>query len=119
MSILKRIANALGNLLASKKAQVAVATAIAGVVAPRLGTSPTETAYIVGAGIAFVLAQGQADKGKEAAKIAAATDWSASDKVLAARLKIVSEAMASALAPRKPTDPSVPAPAPVPMDTLP
>lgn len=73
---MKRFFKTLGRtvleLVTSKKAVMAVSTGVAGVLGRRYGLDETQVATIVASGLGFVLAQGQADKGKEAAKIVAA-----------------------------------------------
>lgn len=64
----KRFLRAIADLVTSKKAIGAFSTAAAGVVAPKLGLDTTQTAFVISAGIAYVLAQAHADRGKEQAK---------------------------------------------------
>jgi len=93
MSFLKRLGNTLLDLVTSKKAIMAISTGVAGVVGNHYGLNQTELAGIIASGVGFVVAQGQADKGKSAAQIAASAatavnpvNWSESDKALAAKL---------------------------------
>lgn len=60
MSFLKRLGRALADILTSKKAIAAVS----GIVAHKIGADPE----VVGSIAAYVVAQGIADHGKEAAK---------------------------------------------------
>lgn len=63
MHFLKRLGRALLDIVTSKKAIAAAATAVAGYTG-----APVE---VVAAGLSYVVAQGFADRGKEAAKKAA------------------------------------------------
>ena len=79
MHFLKRLAHVVGDLLTSKKA---IAT-ISGIVAHRLGADPTTVASIA----AYVVGQGIADHGKEAAKAAAQAALAAAEQAFMAKVK--------------------------------
>ncbi len=79
MSFLRRVRRVLADILTSKKA---IAT-IGGVIAHQLGADPTTVIAITG----YVVGQGIADHGKEAAKAAARAALEAAERAFVDKVK--------------------------------